>query len=95
MISMDIALIGFGKVSYSLFKLIDSEDVNFITSTEGRSHDTIDRINKSNIEVCDSFSQAIEKSDIVISAVTPSQALNVLKRLKSVLISSKIDIMNR
>ena len=77
---MDITLIGFGKVSYSLFKLIDSEDINFITSTEGRSHDTIDRINKSNIEACDSFSQAIEKSDIVISAVTPSQALNVFKK---------------
>lgn len=77
---MNIALIGFGKVSYNLFKLIDSPDVNFITSTEGRSQNTIDLINKSNIEVYSSFNQAIEKSDIVISAVTPSQALDVSKK---------------
>lgn len=77
---MNIALIGFGKVSYNLFKLIDSPDVNFFTSTEGRSQNTIDLINKSKIVVCDSFSQTVEKSDIVISAVTPSQALDVSKK---------------
>lgn len=77
---MNIALIGFGKVSYTLFKLIDSPDINFKTSTEGRSQKTVDLINKSNIEIHDSFFEAIEKSDIVISAVTPSQALEVSKK---------------
>ena len=77
---MNIALIGFGKVSYNLFKLIDSPDINFITSTEGRSQKTIDLINESGIEAYDSFSKAIEKSNIVISAVTPSQALEVSKK---------------
>lgn len=74
---MNIALIGFGKVSYNLFKLIDSPDINFSTSTEGRSQKTIALINESNIEIYDSFREAVEKSDIVISAVTPSQALDV------------------
>ena len=77
---MNIALIGFGKVSYNLFKLIDSPDINFSTSTEGRSQKTVDLINESNIEVFDSFREAVEKSDIVISAVTPSQALDVSRR---------------
>ncbi|MBR0369431.1 MAG: NAD(P)-dependent oxidoreductase [Methanobrevibacter sp.] len=77
---MNIALIGFGKVSYNLFKLIDSPDINFRTSAEGRSQKTIDLINESNIEVYDSFREAVEKSDIVISAVTPSQALDVSRR---------------
>ncbi|WP_407423705.1 NAD(P)-binding domain-containing protein [Methanobrevibacter sp.] len=77
---MNIALIGFGKVSYNLFKLIDSPDINFLTSTEGRSQKTVDLINESNIEVFDSFREAVEKSDIVISAVTPSQALDVSRR---------------
>ena len=74
---MNIALIGFGKVSYNLFKLIDSPDIKFSTSTEGRSQKTIALINESNIEIYDSFREAVEKSDIVISAVTPSQALDV------------------
>ncbi|MBE6504930.1 MAG: NAD(P)-dependent oxidoreductase [Methanobrevibacter sp.] len=77
---MNITLIGFGKVSYNLFKLIDSPDINFRTSAEGRSQKTIDLINESNIEVYDSFREAVEKSDIVISAVTPSQALDVSRR---------------
>ena len=77
---MNIALIGFGKVSYNIFKLIGSPDINFLTSAEGRSQKTIDLISKSNIEVYDSFREAVEKSDIVISAVTPSQALDVSRR---------------
>lgn len=77
---MNITLIGFGKVSYNLFKLIDSPDINFRTSAEGRSQKTIDLINESNIEIYDSFREAVEKSDIVISAVTPSQALDVSRR---------------
>ena len=38
---MNIALIGFGKVSYNLLKIINSPDIHFITSTENRSDKTI------------------------------------------------------
>ena len=39
---MNIALIGFGKVSYNLVKLIQSSKINFLTSTQGRSKNTIE-----------------------------------------------------
>ncbi|WP_295592288.1 NAD(P)-binding domain-containing protein [uncultured Methanobrevibacter sp.] len=74
---MNIAFIGFGKVAYTLSRLIKSPDINFLTSTEKRSNDTIDLINKSNIEVYDSFREALENSEIIISAVTPSKAVEV------------------
>ena len=74
---MNIAFIGFGKVAYTLSRLIKSSDINFLTSTEKRSKDTIDLINKSNIEVYDSFREALENSEIIISAVTPSKAVKV------------------
>ena len=74
---MNIAFIGFGKVAYTLSRLIKSPDINFLTSTEKRSNDTIDLINKSNIEVYDSFREALENSEIIISAVTPSKAVKV------------------
>lgn len=75
--TMNIALIGFGKVSYNLLKIINSPDIHFITSTENRSDKTIKLIMESNIQTYDSFKEAIEKSDILISAVTPANALNV------------------
>lgn len=74
---MNIAFIGFGKVAYTLSRLIKSSDINFLTSTEKRSNDTIDLINKSNIEVYDSFREALENAEIIISAVTPSKAVKV------------------
>lgn len=74
---MNIAFIGFGKVAYTLSRLIRSPDIDFSTSTENRSGDTIDLINKANINVCDSFRDALKDADIIISAVTPSKAVKV------------------
>ena len=76
---MNIAFIGFGKVSYTLSKIIQSPDINFLTSSENRSKETIDLINKSNVRVYDSFSEALTNADIIISAVTPSKAVEVAK----------------
>lgn len=76
---MNIAFIGFGKVAFNLVKLIQSEDINFSTSKENRSKTTMDLIEKSNILVFDTFKQAIENADIVISANSPSEALEVAK----------------
>jgi len=74
---MNITFIGFGKVAFSLTQIVNSPDINFITSKENRSHNTINLIKKANIKITSTFREAIEISDIVISANTPSQALNV------------------
>ena len=74
---MNIVFIGFGKVSYVLSKIIQSPDINFTTSYENRSEDTIDLINKANVQVHDSFSEALNDADIIISAVTPAKAFEV------------------
>jgi len=74
-----IGLIGFGKVSKNLFNLINSEDISFITSFEGRSKNTVREINKSKINVLNSFKDVACKSDILISATSPKSALNVAK----------------
>ena len=76
---MNIAFIGFGKVSHTLCELIDSPNINLATSTENRSKNTIELIEKSNVCVYDSFSEAIENADIVISANSPSKAIDVSK----------------
>lgn len=77
---MNIALIGFGKVSYNLVKLIQSSKINFLTSMQDRSKNTIELINQSDVEVYETFDKAIESSDIIISANSPSQAIETARR---------------
>lgn len=77
---MIIGLIGFGKVSKNLIKLIESEDIDFITSFENRSAKTINDIKDSGIEVLDTFKQVAIASDILISANSPKSALVVAKK---------------
>ena len=75
--NMNIAFIGFGKVAYTLCGLIQSPNIDFSTSAENRSGDTIDLINNADIEVFDSFGDALKNADIVVSAVTPLKAVEV------------------
>lgn len=77
---MIIGFIGFGKVSKTIMGLIDSSDITFVTSHEGRSSKTIENIKKSDIGVCDNFRQVAIKSDILISATSPASALEVAKK---------------
>lgn len=77
---MIIGFIGFGKVSKTLFDLIDSPDIDFVTSLEGRSAKTVENIEASNIEVLDSFEDVAIKSDILVSATSPKSALSVAEK---------------
>ena len=76
---MIIGFIGFGKVSKNLYNLINSGDIKFITSLDNRSSQTIENVNNADIEVLDDFKQVAIKSDILISANSPKNALNVAK----------------
>lgn len=76
---MIIGFIGFGKVSENLVKIIQSENIGLITSTENRAPETIERIRKSNVKVLESFKEVATSSDILISANSPANALNVAR----------------
>lgn len=76
---MIIGLIGFGKVSQNFFKLIKSDDIEFITSSQNRSSKTIEDINNANIKVFNTFREVAGKSDILISAASPKVALDIAK----------------
>lgn len=77
---MIIGLIGFGKVSKNLFSLIESEEIDFITSGENRSPKTIESIQNTGIQVFDTFKEVAIKSDILISANSPKNAIDVAKK---------------
>lgn len=73
---MIIGFIGFGKVSQNLVRIISLENIDFVTSTENRSPKTIMAIEKSGIEVLDTFKEVALRSDILISATSPKNALD-------------------
>ena len=76
---MIIGFIGFGKVAFNFVKLLNSSNIRFITSKENRSHETIFNIEKSDVEVLDTFREVAKNSDILISATSPARAVNVSK----------------
>lgn len=76
---MIIGFIGFGKVSQNLMSLIKSDDITFVTSVEGRSIKTTEKIKEYEMDVLDTFKEVAIASDILISANSPKSALGVAK----------------
>ncbi len=77
---MIIGFIGFGKVSQNLVKVIDCDEIIFISSNENRSKSTIKAIRELGIEVLPTFEDVASSSDILISANSPKMALEIAKR---------------
>ena len=77
---MKIGFIGFGKVALNLVGMIKSEDIEFITSFEDRSKETIDNIKKADVNVLDTFIDVAQDSDILISTTSPKSALSVAQK---------------
>ena len=77
---MIIGFIGFGKVSQNLTRLIDSEDIEFVTSAENRSDETIEKISSSNVRILDTFEDVACKADILVSAASPKAALDIARQ---------------
>ena len=73
--NITIGFIGFGKVSLNLVNLINSDKIRLITSKQNRSPKTVQNIEKSNVEVLDTLKEVALKSDILISATSPKNAL--------------------
>ena len=77
---MIMGFIGFGKVSQNLVKLIKSEDIEFATSAQNRSKTTIENIEKSNVDVLPTFEEVAALSDVLISANSPKNSIDVAKK---------------
>lgn len=91
---MIIGFIGFGKVSKNLLNLMSSGDFRFVTSLENRSDRTIENVRQCDIEILDTFKSVAEKSDIVISANSPKNALGVAKEYGKYVRGIYLDLNN-
>ena len=91
---MIIGFIGFGKVAQNLVGLINSKDIEFITSDENRSQNTAFNIKKSNVKVLDTFKEVALSSDLLISAASPKQALNIAREYGGLTKGIYLDLNN-
>lgn len=96
---MRVGFIGFGEVASKLTrrlltrKLYDN-DVEVISSTEGRSEKTKELANNSLATIVDSFEEVAKSSDILISATTPYEALNIVNKYGSLVDGIFLDLNN-
>jgi 3-hydroxyisobutyrate dehydrogenase-like beta-hydroxyacid dehydrogenase len=91
---MIIGFIGFGKVAQNLVKIIKSGDIDFVTSSENRSERTTENIGNSDVEVLDTFREVASKSDVVISATSPKNALSVAEQYGRYAKGTYLDLNN-
>lgn len=78
---MKVGFLGFGEVASILSKWLEEEGVEVYTSLENRSNKTQSRARKYGVNICTDNKTLAEISDILISAVTPAEAVKVAKEV--------------
>jgi len=96
---LKVGFIGFGEVASKLTRrlltrrLYDN-DVEVISSTEGRSAETKKLAEDSLATILDSYEEVAKSSDILISATTPYEALNVAEKYGPLVDGIYLDLNN-
>lgn len=90
---LKIGFIGFGEVSQNIYDALkDYDNIKLSTTFDKRSHKTINMIKNSGINVFNNIKELTQDSDILISAVTPNNALTVAIEISPYLKGIYMDI---
>ncbi len=91
---MKIGFLGFGEVASTLAAGLLNNGAEVFTCIEGRSLKTKELAKETELNLCKSNRKLAESSDILISAVTPLQAVKVAKEVGKYVKGVYIDINN-
>ncbi|MDP2835942.1 MAG: DUF1932 domain-containing protein [Methanobacteriaceae archaeon] len=91
---MKIGFLGFGEVSSILSEGLLDNGVNVFTCLQGRSSTTKNKALEMGVTICPSYRKLAEKSEILISAVTPSTAVEVARDIGKYSRGIYVDINN-
>lgn len=90
---LKIGFIGFGEVSQTIYEYLkNSDNIKLSTTTYNRSPKSIKRIKHSKISTFKDLKTLSQNSNILISAVTPKNALNVAKEVSPYLNGIYMDV---
>ncbi|MDD1774094.1 MAG: NAD(P)-binding domain-containing protein [Methanobacterium sp.] len=91
---MKVGFIGFGEVASNLSKWLKDEGVESYTSLENRSSKTKKLAEEYAANICPDNKTLAELSDILISAVTPAEAVNVAEEVGKYVKGIYVDLNN-
>lgn len=91
---MKIGFLGFGEVASTLAAGLLNNGAEVFTCVEGRSLKTKKLAKETELNLCNSNQELAESSDILISAVTPFQAVKIAKEVGKHVKGVYIDINN-
>lgn len=91
---MKVGFLGFGEVASALSVWLKEAGAEVYTSIENRSNKTQDLAEDCGVNICSHNKALVEISDILISAVTPAEALNIAKEVGKHVKGIYIDVNN-
>ncbi len=91
---MKVGFLGFGEVASILSAGLMKNGAEVYTSVEGRSTRTRNNIQKTGVETYPSYKAVAENSDILISSVVPSKAIEVAEMVGKYSSGIYVDINN-
>ncbi|MEM4524979.1 MAG: NAD(P)-binding domain-containing protein [Methanothermobacter sp.] len=89
-----VGFIGFGEVASTMASKLLNEGIEVLTATKGRSERTRKRAHDLGVNECSDILEVSRRSDILISAVTPSVAVKVAKEVGDHVRGVYVDINN-
>ncbi len=91
---MKVGFLGFGEVSSTFSEGLLDNGVTVFTCLYGRSATTKNKALEMGVTICDSYRELAETSEILISAVTPSTAVEVAREIGKYSRGIYVDINN-
>jgi 3-hydroxyisobutyrate dehydrogenase-like beta-hydroxyacid dehydrogenase len=91
---MKVGFLGFGEVASNLAQGLKAERAEVYTCLAGRSSRTVELAESVGVSPCSTNQEVCEISDIVLSTVVPSQAINVAKEVGSQVKGVYVDLNN-
>ena len=84
-----IGVMSMGDMGSGVASVLKQNGFNVITSLENRSNDSVIRAKENKITDIGSLRNLVEKSDVILSILVPSYALNFAEEVSSILTDSK------
>lgn len=91
---MKVGFLGFGEVASTLSCMLKEGGAEVYTSLENRSNITLARARESGVNICVDNQALAELTDILISSVTPIEAVNVAKEVGKHVNGIYVDVNN-
>lgn len=91
---LKVGFLGFGEVASTLSEGLLAEGLEVLTCVKGRSQKSVDLAKSVNVDLCETFLELAESSDILLSTVVPAEAVNIAREVGKNVKGIYVDLNN-